>query len=62
MADIINLRQFRKAREKAAKDARATENRIVFGRPKKTKTLAEKRAAIDADRLDGHRLKDPGEE
>ncbi|GJE57509.1 MULTISPECIES: DUF4169 family protein [Methylobacterium] len=62
MAEIINLNQFRKARDKADKQARAAENRVVFGRPKKVKTLAEKKAAIESDRLEGHRLKSPDEE
>jgi hypothetical protein len=35
MAEIINLRQVRKARERAAKDETATENRIAFGRPRR---------------------------
>ncbi|GEO99780.1 DUF4169 family protein [Methylobacterium haplocladii] len=59
MAEIINLNQFRKARDKAEKAVRAAENRVVFGRPKKAKTLAEKKAAIESDRLEGHRLKNP---
>ncbi|GEP08373.1 DUF4169 family protein [Methylobacterium gnaphalii] len=62
MAEIINLNQFRKARDKAEKQARAAENRIVFGRSKKAKTLAEKEAAIESERLEGHRLKKPDEE
>ncbi|MCE4224307.1 DUF4169 family protein [Methylobacterium sp. C25] len=62
MAEIINLNQFRKARDKAEKQARAAENRVVFGRPKKAKTLAEKKAVIESERLEGHRLKKPDEE
>ncbi|MGU3537231.1 DUF4169 family protein [Methylobacterium sp. A54F] len=56
MAEIINLRQFRKARERAEKEARAGENRVVFGRPKRAKTLAETRKALERDRHEGHRL------
>ena len=62
MAEIINLRQVRKAREKAEREARAAENRVLFGRPKKAKTLAETRKAIEASRHEGHRLSDPDEE
>jgi len=56
MAEIINLRQVRKAREKAEKDAKAAENRVAFGRPKKQKTLQEKRKSLEESRHEGHRL------
>lgn len=62
MAEIINLRQVRKAREKAAREAKAAENRVLFGQPKKAKTLAETRKALDAARHEGHRLTDPDKE
>ncbi|WP_238298794.1 DUF4169 family protein, partial [Methylobacterium soli] len=45
------------ARERAAKDEKAAENRIAFGRPKKARTLAETRKALEAARHEGHRLK-----
>ena len=44
------------AREKAEKDARTAENRVVFGRPKKAKTLQEKRKRLEESRHEGHRL------
>ncbi|GJD78092.1 DUF4169 family protein [Methylobacterium gregans] len=56
MGEIINLRQVRKAREKAEKDAKAAENRVAFGRPKKQKTLQEKRKVLEEIRHEGHRL------
>ncbi|BAU91561.1 hypothetical protein MPPM_2956 [Methylorubrum populi] len=59
MAEIINLRQVRKDREKAAKQAKAAENRVLFGRPKKAKTLAETRKAIEQARHEAHRLAEP---
>ena len=62
MAEIINLRQVRKDREKAAKQAKAAENRVLFGRPKKAKTLAETRKAIEQARHEGHRLTDADKE
>ncbi|CAO4167080.1 DUF4169 family protein [Methylorubrum populi] len=62
MAEIINLRQVRKDREKAAKEAKAAENRILFGRPKKARTLAETRKALEQARHEGHRLGDPDKE
>ena len=62
MAEIINLRQVRKAREKAEKAARAAENRVLFGRPKADKAFVEKRSAIEVARLDAHRIGDPDKE
>ena len=56
MGEVINLRQARKARERAAKEAEATANRIAFGRPKKAKTLQEKRKLLEETRHEGHRL------
>lgn len=58
MADIINLRNARKQKARADKDAQAQQNRILFGRTKaeKLKQAAEK---AQADKhIDGHR-KDP---
>ncbi|EHS53089.1 hypothetical protein PDO_1255 [Rhizobium sp. PDO1-076] len=38
-ADIVNLRQFRKAKARTEKDATAEQNRISFGRTKAEKSL-----------------------
>lgn len=62
MAEIINLRQVRKDRERAAKEAQAAENRVVFGRPKQAKTLAETRKALEQSRHEGHRLTESDKE
>ena len=59
MAEIINLRGVRKARERAAAAVKAEENRILFGRPKRARTLAEKRKTLEVERHEGHRLGDP---
>ncbi|GJD56351.1 DUF4169 family protein [Methylobacterium dankookense] len=56
MGEVINLRQARKARERAAKEAQAAENRVAFGRPKKARTLQEKRKVLEETRHEGHRL------
>jgi hypothetical protein len=58
MGELINLRQVRKRRDRAAREAEAAANRTRFGR-----TKADKRAETDAaDRarrdLDGKRLDD----
>ena len=56
MADIVNLRRFRKARNRAEADAAADENRRRHGRTKSEK----QRDALEADQanrqLDGARL------
>lgn len=57
MAEIINLRQARKARLRIEKARQAEDNRLAFGRPKKARTLQERKAAIEASRHEGHRLK-----
>ena len=57
MAEIVNLTRARKDKAKADKDAKAAQNRVVFGRTKaeKQKAAAEKRIAdriIDAHKRD----------
>ncbi|AWN41891.1 DUF4169 family protein [Methylobacterium durans] len=56
MGEIINLRQARKSRARAAKAEEAAQNRVLFGRPKTAKTLAEARKSLERDRHEGHRL------
>lgn len=56
MAEIINLRQVRKAKARAAEESKAADNRIAFGQPKKVKTLQQRRKALETDRHEGHRL------
>ncbi len=64
MGEVVNLRQARKARARVEAEKEAETNRIAFGRPKKARTLQEKRKAMDVARHEGHRLegpKDPGD-
>ncbi|MGU3664088.1 DUF4169 family protein [Methylobacterium sp. A49B] len=56
MAEIINLRQVRKAKARAEADTKADSNRIAFGQPKKAKTLQQRRKALETERHEGHRL------
>ena len=56
MAEIINLRAARKAKARGEKAVEAEENRVLFGRPKKAKTLAQAKKAIEVSRHEGHRL------
>ncbi len=61
MADIVNLRQARKRKARADKEAQAQANRVAFGRTKEERRLGEARKDLEARRLEGHRLreKDP---
>jgi hypothetical protein len=60
MGEVVNLRQVRKARARSEAEAKAEENRIAFGRPKKAKTLQQKRKALEETRHEGHKLEGPG--
>lgn len=56
--DVVNLRQFRKSKARAEKNARAEENRVKFGRTK-AERQAERAEKDKAHRhLDGHKLTD----
>lgn len=62
MADIVNLRQARKAKAKRAKDEIAHANRVAFGRTKAEKKLSESQKRIETKRLDGHKIEDAPDE
>jgi len=53
MADIVNLKQFRKRRERAARDEEAAAKRILFGRTKGEKQGQEKQKSAEVKKLDG---------
>lgn len=55
MADIINLRQARKAKARSEAEAKAAQNRISFGRTKAERNLTEARSALEEKRIDAHR-------
>lgn len=58
MAEIINLRQARKNKARAEKEARADQNRIAFGRTKAEKNLTKAEQDLAKSRLDQHRRGD----
>ncbi|WP_114942963.1 DUF4169 family protein [Microvirga calopogonii] len=58
MAEIINLRQARKQKARAEKEARADENRIAFGRTKAEKNLTKAQQDLAQSRLDQHKRDD----
>ena len=62
MAEIVNLRAARKARERAEARAAADENAARFGRTKALKALEKARAEQARALLDGLRLSGGGRE
>ncbi|WP_174300161.1 DUF4169 family protein [Caulobacter sp. S45] len=58
MAELVNLNQARKAREKAARTARAAENRTRFGRTPLQKALDAAEADIRSRKLDATKRDD----
>jgi hypothetical protein len=58
MAEIINLRQARKQKARAEKEARANENRVAFGRTKAKKNLSQAEQDLAKSRLDSHKRDD----
>ena len=56
MAEIINLRRARKARDRATAEAQAAQNRVEFSRTKAERKLTAAEKTLQATRLDGHRL------
>ena len=55
MAEIVNLRQARKAKARDEKDAAAAANRAKFGRTKTERQEEAAKAALEAKKLDGHK-------
>ena len=54
MAEIVNLRRARKAKEREASRATGDENAVKFGRTKAEKDLEKARADKARRDLDGH--------
>lgn len=59
MAEIINLRRARKAKQRAQAGDEAARNRAKFGRPKAGRELEAARETQRLERLDAHRLDQP---
>jgi hypothetical protein len=51
--DVVNLRQFRKQKARAAKDAEAEANRARYGRTKAEKTVSRAEVERREKTLDG---------
>lgn len=57
MADIVNLRRARKAKDKADKTKTAEANRVTHGTPKSLRELAKARTEKDKRDLDSLKKK-----
>jgi hypothetical protein len=55
MAEIVNLRQARKAKARAEREEVAARNRAIHGRPKAERELERKKAETAITRLDAHK-------
>lgn len=60
-AEIVNLRQARKAKARSDKESQAEQNRITFGRTKHEKTLTKALNDREEKRLDQGRLERTGQ-
>ncbi len=56
MAEVVNLRQFRKRKQRDEKEARAEANRQSYGVSSKIKKLHSAKKDIEARKLDGNKL------
>lgn len=61
-ADVVNLRQFRKARTRSEKEKQAEQNRLTFGRSKAEKTLTKALNAKAEKTLDQGRIETSDDE
>lgn len=61
-ADIVNLRQFRKTKARAEREATAEQNRLTHGRTKAEKSLTRALNEKAARRLDQGHIETSGED
>jgi hypothetical protein len=62
MAEIINLRQAKKQKARAAKEREASSNRVRFGTAKSEQKVTLARSEKDRSALEGKRLDKPLED
>jgi hypothetical protein len=58
MAELVNLRNFRKQKARKEKESVAAVNRAAFGRTKTEKELAKAKQDLETKRLDDHKRDD----
>jgi hypothetical protein len=56
MGEVVNLRRFRKTKDRQAAGEKAEANRIAFGRTRIERETTAKLREHEARQLDGHRL------
>ena len=61
-ADVVNLRQFRKAKARSEREADAEQNRITFGRTKAEKSLTRAQNDKAAREHEQGRIEKPDQE
>ena len=59
MAEIINLRNARKQKARAAKETQAAQNRVLFGRTKAEKLKQATEKALADKHIDRHKKDEP---
>ena len=60
MADVINLKRFKKRSEREQSAKQADANRARFGRTKAERAQGERREELSGNFLDQHKLDDGG--
>ena len=58
MAEVVNLRGFRKRKAREDKEVAAQVNRAAFGRTKSEKELSKAKRALEQKALDKHKRED----
>ena len=58
MAEVVNLRGFRKRKAREDKETAAQVNRAAFGRTKSEKQLSKAKLALEKKALDKHKRDD----
>ena len=58
MAEVVNLRSFRKRKAREDKETVAQVNRAAFGRTKSEKELSKAKLALERKTLDKHKRED----
>lgn len=56
MADIINLKQYKKKKAKIEKEKKAENNRVIFGTPKEIKNKSKALNLIEQKRLENKKI------
>ena len=57
MADLVNLRQFRKRKKRQNDETKASENRVIFGRTKVERNFEEKQKKKTVSFLDLRKIR-----